>query len=75
MLREYPYGFSVSIEGGQNYRWPITEPKYMELLSTGKAYLSSYTQISPISGIDRSKYHDPMWFNVQPDDQVIYKPP
>jgi hypothetical protein len=75
MVREYPGGFTVSIEGGQKYRWPINEPEYMKLLRTGKAYLSSYTHAYTETALDgvsqRPAY---TWFYVQPNERAVYVP-
>jgi hypothetical protein len=80
MVRLYPGGFNVALEGGETHRWPIDEAKYKQLLGTGKAYLSGYThgysRTSSAGLIDgRSKEMDYIWFNVQPHEREIYNPP
>jgi hypothetical protein len=69
MVRLYPGGFNVALEGGENHRWPIDKAKYKQLLGTGKAYLSAYTHEYKVSDREldgRSTRKDYTWFNVQP---------
>jgi len=76
MVRLYPGGFNVALEGGENYRWPIGEAEYMRLLGTGKAYLSKYTHGYKLTALDGiSKRDEYTWFYVQPGEREIYNPP
>ena len=73
MVRLYPGGFNVALEGGENYRWWIDEATYMRLLGTGKAYLSAYTHGYKVRALDgRSMKDEYTWFNVQPDHGSEY---
>ncbi len=89
MVDKYPGGFKVSLverrandpndrqfaRGVSDARAVIDEAAYNELLGTRRAYLSAFThgyKQRALNGVDWEDAYT--WFNVQPDNRMIYNP-
>ena len=80
----YPGGYCISLTSGTVYKYGSikTDKQYQEILNTGQAYLSAYTQVwqstRPFSGAGPYKPYEycdeSTWFHVQPRDIVVYTP-
>jgi hypothetical protein len=78
----YPGGYCISLTSGIMFKYGSikTNEQYQEILNTGQAYLSAYTQVwqrtTPFSGAGPYKPYEycdeSTWFNVQPRDRVVY---